>query len=214
MNGAKLENLTAKGYVRGVGVFLGVVLRVLAVIIGVAVAAPWAAFADDVTLSTKQRMKLFENQTRILDTRLSEQYAHSARLQPDRTVPVPGFQGTDSPYLAAAQAAARRHNIPEDLFLRLVSQESGWNPRAVSPKGALGLAQLMPGTASALGVNPRDPLQNLEGGARYLRTQFETFGQWDLALAAYNAGPGAVETHRGIPPFDETRSYVRAILGR
>ena len=80
------------------------------------------------------------------------------------------------PFLGMARSAARKHGVPEDLFLRLVQQESGWNASARSNKGALGLAQLMPQTARALGVNPLDPVQNLEGGAKYLRRQYETFG--------------------------------------
>ncbi len=103
--------------------------------------------------------------------------------------------------------------MPVDLFARLVQQESGWNPRALSHKGAIGLAQLMPATAQRLGVDPADPGQNLDGGARYLRQQYETFGTWRLALAAYNAGPGAVQKHGDIPPFRETQGYVLAILG-
>ena len=112
-----------------------------------------------------------------------------------------------------AKAAARLHNIPEDLFARLVQQESGWNPSAVSHKGALGLAQLMPQTARLLGVDPTDPKQNLEGGARYLARQYRKFGSWPLALAAYNAGPEAVVKHGGVPPYEETRNYVRVIWG-
>ncbi|MEM7724704.1 MAG: lytic transglycosylase domain-containing protein, partial [Pseudomonadota bacterium] len=118
-----------------------------------------------------------------------------------------------SPYLEVARAAARRHNIPEDLFLRLVTQESAWNPRAISSAGAIGLAQLMPGTAELLGVDPTDPVENLNGGARYLAQQYRAFGNWRLALAAYNAGPEAVRTHNGIPPYAETQNYVRVILG-
>ena len=126
----------------------------------------------------------------------------------------PAYAGrTDSPWIGVAQAAAQRHGIPADLFLRLVQQESGWNAGALSHKGAIGLAQLMPDTARLLGVDPHDPQQNLEGGARYLRTQFDAFGTWDLALAAYNAGPGAVIQHGGIPPYAETQGYVAAIWG-
>ena len=116
-------------------------------------------------------------------------------------------------YESAARQAARRHNVPEDLFLRLVSQESAWNPGARSHKGAIGLAQLMPATAAKLRVNPHDPHQNLDGGARYLAEQYRTFRSWRLALAAYNAGPAAVQKYNGVPPYKETRGYVRAILG-
>ena len=103
--------------------------------------------------------------------------------------------------------------MPEDLFLRLVQQESGWNPEALSHKGAYGLAQLMPGTARRLGVNREDPAQNLSGGARYLKQQYDAFGSWRLALAAYNAGPGAVLKYGGVPPYRETRNYVKVIWG-
>lgn len=126
----------------------------------------------------------------------------------------PTFRGVyRGPYLDIARQAARRYRVPEDLFLRLVQQESGWRADAVSHKGAIGLAQLMPQTARVLGVNPHDPRQNLEGGARYLAEQYRTFGSWRLALAAYNAGPGAVQKYGGVPPFKETRNYVKIILG-
>ncbi|MGD9644021.1 MAG: lytic transglycosylase domain-containing protein [Elusimicrobiales bacterium] len=112
-----------------------------------------------------------------------------------------------------ARSVARRYGIPENLFVSLVWHESGFNPRAVSRAGAMGLTQLMPATARALGVrNPFDPVENLEGGARYLRQQYERFGRWDLALAAYNAGPGAVSRYGGIPPYRETQNYVRSVL--
>ena len=97
------------------------------------------------------------------------------------------------------------------LFQALVWQESRFNPRARSSKGAIGYAQLMPGTAAKLGVNPHDPMQNLDGGARYLRAQLIRFRDVKLALAAYNAGPGAVAKHKGIPPYAETRNYVKRI---
>jgi soluble lytic murein transglycosylase-like protein len=116
-------------------------------------------------------------------------------------------------YLEAAKSAARKHGVPEDLFLRLVQQESGWNHVAVSTKGATGLAQLMPGTAELLNVDINDPEENLDGGAKYLRRMYDRFGDWKLALAAYNAGPGAVEKHDGIPPYAETKNYVASIMG-
>ena len=90
--------------------------------------------------------------------------------------------------------------------------ESGFNPQAKSPVGALGLTQLMPETAQGLGVNPHDPLENAVGGAMYLMQQYRRFGSWPLAYAAFNAGPGAVEKYGGIPPFPETQNYVRAIM--
>ena len=86
--------------------------------------------------------------------------------------------------------------------------ESRYCVDARSPKGALGLGQLLPGTAVELRVDPLDPAQNLSGSARYLRQQYDTFGSWELALAAYNAGPGAVSRSGGVPPFAETRRYV------
>jgi soluble lytic murein transglycosylase-like protein len=168
-------------------------------------------------LSTMSRSGLLQSQTSILDGRAAQQYENSVRLLPPRTgglTITPSYNGNyNGPYLGIAQAAASRHGIPVGLFLRLVEQESGWNASARSVKGALGLAQLMPATARALGVDPLDPAQNLDGGARYLRTQYEAFGSWPLALAAYNAGPGAVDRHRGIPPFSETRNYVQVIWG-
>lgn len=125
------------------------------------------------------------------------------------------ISGLDAgPWRDAARAAARRHDIPEILFLKLVKAESNFDPDARSHKGAIGLAQLMPGTAGMLRVDPFDPEQNLDGGARYLRMMREKFGSWRLALAAYNAGPGAVETHGGVPPYAETRNYLKVILGR
>jgi len=111
-----------------------------------------------------------------------------------------------------AVAIAEENGIPSDLFLRLVNQESRWKIDALSTAGAIGLTQLMPSTAESLGVDPADPLQNLEGGARYLAMQYARFGTWELALAAYNAGPGAVERHGGIPPYRETQNYVAIIL--
>jgi soluble lytic murein transglycosylase-like protein len=111
-----------------------------------------------------------------------------------------------------AERAAKRHGIPVPLFHALIHQESRWKTDAVSPKGALGLAQLMPPTAAALGVDPHDPAQNLDGGARYLKAMFLKFGNWRLALAAYNAGPKAVERYEGVPPYSETTHYVATVL--
>ena len=99
------------------------------------------------------------------------------------------------------------------LLQSLVKQESGFSNAAISPVGALGFCQLMPATATELGVDPSDPTQNLDGGARYLATQLDSFGRIDFALAAYNAGPGNVQKYGGVPPFEETQNYVRRISG-
>ncbi len=193
------------------------------VIMSLNLAAAPAVLAEGLQLSgsTKGRAALFNSQKKLLDGRLSKQYEASVRLTPKGKAAATGTE-TSAPryagrykgeYLVLAKAVATKHGIPEDIFLRLVQQESGWNPGAVSHKGATGLAQLMPGTARKLGVDINDPRQNLEGGARYLRMMYDKFGSWRLALAAYNAGPGAVEQHNGIPPYAETKNYVKAILG-
>jgi soluble lytic murein transglycosylase-like protein len=105
-------------------------------------------------------------------------------------------------------------NLDPRLVRALIQAESGYNVKAVSNKGAIGLMQLMPDTASELNIrNPYDPDQNIRGGTMYLRQMIDHFaGKVELAIAAYNAGPGAVEKHRGIPPFAETRDYVRRVL--
>lgn len=101
------------------------------------------------------------------------------------------------------------------LFLALVHQESGFDPNAISPKGAAGLGQLMPKTAAELGVGDRfDPEQNLDGAARYLTRQLAAFGNVELALAAYNAGPHRVLEYGGVPPFEETQAYIQRVMAR
>jgi soluble lytic murein transglycosylase-like protein len=119
----------------------------------------------------------------------------------------------DVPYGAEITAAANKHGLDPALLAGLVKQESGFNPNAGSPAGARGLTQLMPGTAAGLGVtNVLDPAQSLEGGAKYLRQQLDAFGgDVTRALAAYNAGPGAVQRYGGVPPYAETQNYVRAV---
>jgi soluble lytic murein transglycosylase-like protein len=111
-----------------------------------------------------------------------------------------------------ADAAADKYGLPRQLVRSVMSAESGFQTGAVSPKGAIGLMQLMPSTALTLGVNPRDPAQNADAGARYLRALLEKYhGALYHALAAYNAGPETVDKYRGVPPFPETLHYVSRI---
>ncbi|WP_395628993.1 lytic transglycosylase domain-containing protein [Sphingorhabdus sp.] len=114
------------------------------------------------------------------------------------------------------QVAATRFGVDRNLVDAVAWQESRYNPRALSTAGAMGVMQLMPGTARQLGVyNPQDVEQNVAGGTAYLRQQLERFGNnVPLALAAYNAGPGAVMKYGGIPPYRETQDYVRQIMQR
>ncbi len=193
-------------------------MKVVSVVIGgFFLSMAGAAVAEPLWLTTKSRSALLKSQLGVLDGRAATQYKDSVRLVPKRPIDtgavLPYAGKYRGPYLEMARAAARRYSVPEDLFLRLVQQESGWNAGAISPKGATGLAQLMPGTARILGVDAHDPKQNLDGGARYLRQQYDRFGSWRLALAAYNAGPEAVQKYNGVPPYKETTNYVRIIAG-
>lgn len=119
-------------------------------------------------------------------------------------------------YQPLFDAASARYGLPAGLLAAVAQVESGGNARAVSPAGAQGLMQIMPATARGLGVDPLDPSQAVDGAARLLRDHLRTFGSLDLALAAYNAGPGAVRRYGGVPPYAETQNYVRkvsALLG-
>ena len=134
------------------------------------------------------------------------------------SVPVAGATNSaipgSAPYAQLFADAGARHGVDPKLLAAVAKVESNFNPGAVSPAGAVGLMQIMPATARGLGVDPADPAQAVDGAARYLATQLRDFGDVGLALAAYNAGPGAVRRFGGIPPYAETRSYVSKVLGQ
>lgn len=142
------------------------------------------------------------------------------RVLPDNPVSSAAVTGglsalpASTPYASLFSAASARYGVDASLLAAVARQESGYNPKAVSPAGAQGLMQLMPGTAKGLGVtNSFDPTQAIPGAARLLQGLIREFGRTDLALAAYNAGPGAVHRYNGIPPYPETQNYVRSVLG-
>lgn len=152
--------------------------------------------------------------------------AFEALIDPAAVVPAPApaqpaqiAAGDDAPPKTPQQLleeAAAKHNIPASFLKLVANAESGMNQKAVSPKGAIGIMQLMPDTAKALGANPHDPAQNVDAGTRYLRDLLIQYqgndDQLRRALAAYNAGPGAVERYNGVPPYRETQNYVQKIV--
>jgi peptidoglycan DL-endopeptidase CwlO len=116
------------------------------------------------------------------------------------------------PYASLFTAAGAKYHIDPALLAAVAKAESGFNPNAVSPAGAIGLMQIMPSTAAGLNVDPRDPAQAVDGAARLLKQNLQKFGSDALAVAAYNAGPGAVSQYGGIPPYAETQNYVKEVL--
>jgi hypothetical protein len=143
------------------------------------------------------------------------------RILPDpsaATGPVPAAGGSvaaGTPYAGLFEQASQKYGVSSQLLAAVASQESGFNPQATSPAGAQGLMQLMPGTAQGLGVtDPFDPAQAIGGAAQLLDSLIGRFGSTPLALAAYNAGPGAVLRYDGVPPYPETQAYVTSIMSR
>lgn len=170
-------------------------------------AVAWTLFALCPALAAAGvRVEMGPNGRKII---INENTVQRSRRLAGRLVPVP-----DSDLEPMIARHSGDQNLDPKLVKAVIQVESGYNSKARSNKGALGLMQLMPGTASLLNVrNPFDPEDNLRGGTRYLRQLLDRFaGRVELALAGYNAGPGAVEKHRGVPPYAETRDYVRQVM--
>lgn len=167
-------------------------------------------FSYNMLFSTVQR-KILERIIEKLKVQdgvdIGQQAGGQTRVGATQSLPASSFD-------SLIEQAAARHHVDSDLVRAVIKVESNFNPDAVSHAGAKGLMQLMDGTAASLGVNNSfDAAQNIEGGVAYLAQQLQRFnGNTELALAAYNAGPGSVMKHKGIPPIAETQTYVRRVL--
>jgi soluble lytic murein transglycosylase-like protein len=163
------------------------------------------------------RVRLFDQSGGFSDL----EARHVAGFEADEQVPPVAAAAAEAPQVTVAaldahelaDAAADKYGLPRALVRSVVKAESGFQPHVVSPKGAIGLMQLMPGTAQDLGANPHDPAQNVDAGTRYLRDLLVKYdgGLW-RALAAYNAGPGAVDRYKGVPPYRETLGYIQRVV--
>ncbi len=195
-------------------------LLLLSVLAALSSAAP--ALAETAVLRNGLRLHItgYQRDGEIIQLhvpggRVALRAADVVSIEPEDYFPLRATEApSDTPYAQIIRAAAQKHGVDADLISSVITAESDFNPRAVSPKRARGLMQLMPATAAQLAVSdPFDPAQNVDAGTRYLKQLLETYGQdLTLALAAYNAGPERVARYRGVPPFPETRAYVRRVL--
>jgi soluble lytic murein transglycosylase-like protein len=184
---------------RGVCLSIGVAVSALFAGLAPAAMAQVLSIGDDGAVTTYSRPQLFT----------------SEGVRPiEPPVPVAAARATPAEVAAAIQESSSRHAVPVPVVEAVAWQESRYNQAAVSPKGARGVMQLMPATATTLGVDAGDLRGNIDGGVAYLAQQMRRYGDLRLALAAYNAGPAAVDRYGDVPPYTETQTYVRAILGR
>jgi len=175
-----------------------------------------AAFSRDIYLTTEKTFSDNEAKEPLLSKNNKVQSDKTTTVLPPVTekTMLPAVSGP-SKYADIVSEMSDKYNVPEKLIYSVIKTESGFNEKAVSPSGATGLMQLMPKTASWLGVKDAfDPKQNIEGGVKYLSMMMDKYdGDLRLSLAAYNAGPGNVDKYGGVPPFKETQNYIKKILG-
>ncbi len=198
----------------------GKIAPALALLVLIASATSWssAALADVIDVSPTGVITTYVGPTQFIGTTATPLIKPNANAQAEASVAVssPQFPAQMHPVLVGfLNEAATRYNVDPALVRAIAWQESRFNTQARSPKGAIGIMQLMPATAAQLGVNPNDPRENILGGVAYLAMMLNQFGgDVRLALAAYNAGPEAVRRYQGIPPYAETQAYVKSIAER
>jgi len=192
----------------------------LVVVVTVVLLAAGAARAEYVVLKSGQRLRItgYERlgaivRLQVAGGSIQVPAAEVVAIEPEDYFPAPAKERLDVPFAELIRAAAEKHGVEAQLIASVIAVESNFNPRAVSRKQAQGLMQLMPETAARFAVtNVFDPAQNIEAGTRYLKELLERYRQdLRLALAAYNAGPERVGQYQGVPPYRETRSYVRKV---